>query len=128
MAVRGKGTHAFSNSPLEDHTERGIPMYAVIESGGKQYRVAPGETVAVEKLAGEVGAEVEFSKVLAVGTDAGELKAGPEVAGAKVKGTITEHGRGDKVIVFKFKRKKQYRRTQGHRQDFTAVKVSEILA
>ncbi len=103
-------------------------MYAVIESGGKQYRVAPGETVAVEKLAGDVGAEVEFEKVLAIGTDSGELVAGAQVAGAKVKGTIAAHGRGDKVIVFKFRRKKQYRRTQGHRQDFTAVKVSEILA
>lgn len=103
-------------------------MYAVIESGGKQYRVAPGETVAVEKLPGEVGAEVEFTKVLAVSKDAGELAAGAAVEGAKVKGTITAHGRGDKVIVFKFKRKKQYKRTQGHRQDFTEVKVSEILA
>ena len=103
-------------------------MYAVIESGGKQYRVAPGDTVALEKLAGEVGAEVEFTKVLAVATDAGQLVAGAELSGAKVKGTITGHGRGDKVVVFKFKRKKQYRRTQGHRQDFTKVTVSEILA
>jgi len=103
-------------------------MYAVIETGGKQYRVAPGDTVAVEKLAGEVGAEVEFTKVLALSTDAGELSAGAAVEGAKVKGTITSHGRGDKVIVFKFKRKKQYKRTQGHRQNYTEVKVSEILA
>jgi large subunit ribosomal protein L21 len=103
-------------------------MYAVIESGGKQYRVAPGDTVAVEKLPGEIGAEVEFTKVLALSRDAGELVAGAGLDGAKVKGTITAHGRGDKVIVFKFKRKKQYKRTQGHRQDYTQVKVSEILA
>jgi large subunit ribosomal protein L21 len=104
-------------------------MYAVIESGGKQYRVAPGGKIAVEKLPGEVGAEVEFTKVLAVSRDAGELLAGAAALdGAKVKGTITAHGRGDKVIVFKFKRKKQYKRTQGHRQAYTEVKVSEILA
>ena len=103
-------------------------MYAVIESGGKQYRVAPGDTVAVEKLPGDVGAEVEFTKVLAVARESGELATGATLEGAKVKGTITGHGRGDKVIVFKFKRKKQYKRTQGHRQDFTQVKVGEILA
>lgn len=103
-------------------------MYAVIETGGKQYRVAPGDKVAVEKLPGEIGAEVEFTKVLAVSKGAGELLAGAGLDGAKVKGTITAHGRGDKVIVFKFKRKKQYKRTQGHRQDYTEVQVSEILA
>ena len=103
-------------------------MYAVIESGGKQYRVAPGDTVAVEKLAGDVGAAVEFTKVLAVAKDDDGLITGPALEGAKVTGTIAAHGRGDKVVVFKFKRKKQYRRTQGHRQDFTEVKVSEILA
>ena len=103
-------------------------MYAVIESGGKQYRVAPGDTVAVEKLPGEIGAEIEFTKVLALSPDAGEFVAGAGLDGAKVKGTITAHGRGDKVIVFKFKRKKQYKRTQGHRQDYTQVKVGEILA
>ena len=103
-------------------------MYAVIESGGKQYRVSPGETVSLETLPGEVGAEVEFDKVLAVSSDSGEMVAGASASGARVKGTITAHGRGDKVIVFKFKRKKQYKRTQGHRQNYTEVKVSEILA
>jgi large subunit ribosomal protein L21 len=103
-------------------------MYAVIESGGKQYRVAPGGTIAVEKLPGEVGTEVEFTKVLAVSKGGGEMLAGAALEGARVKGTITAHGRGEKVIVFKFKRKKQYKRTQGHRQAYTEVKVSEILA
>ena len=98
-------------------------MHAVIETGGKQYRVAPGDSVQVEKLAGEVGAEVEFDKVVAVFNDSAEVVGG---AGAKVTGTITAHGRGDKVIVFKFKRKKQYKRTIGHRQSFTEVKVSGI--
>jgi large subunit ribosomal protein L21 len=101
-------------------------MYAVIETGGKQYRVAPGDVVRVETLPGEVGAEVELGRVLAVVNDSNELTAGSGVADARVKGTIAEHGRGDKVIVFKFKRKKQYKRTIGHRQNYTAVKVSEI--
>jgi large subunit ribosomal protein L21 len=99
-------------------------MYAVIETGGKQYRVAPGEAIEVETLKGEVGAEVEFSRVLAV-FDGENVKAG---AGVVVKGTIAEHGRGDKTLVFKFKRKKQYKRTIGHRQNYTRVNVSEIVA
>lgn len=103
-------------------------MYAVIETGGKQYRVAPGDVVRVETLAGEVGSEVEFGRVLAVVNDSNEVTAGAAVADARVKGTIAGHGRGDKVIVFKFKRKKQYKRTIGHRQNYTEVKVSEVLA
>lgn len=102
-------------------------MYAVIETGGKQYRVAPGDVVRVETLPGDVGAEVELGRVLAVMNDSNELTAGSAVGEARVKGTIAEHGRGDKVIVFKFKRKKQYKRTIGHRQNYTAVRVSEIL-
>ena len=102
-------------------------MYAVIENGGKQYRVTPGETVQLETLAGNVGAQVEFNRVLAV-VDDGQVKTGAAAAGTVVRGTITEHDREAKTIVFKFKRKKQYKRTIGHRQDFTRVKVSEILA
>ncbi|PYT14033.1 MAG: 50S ribosomal protein L21 [Acidobacteria bacterium] len=100
-------------------------MYAVIETGGKQYRVAPGESVEVETLPGEVGAEVEFDRVLAV-IDGQQVKAGPDAGGIRVKGKITAHGRGEKKIVFKFKRKKQYKRTIGHRQNFTRVQVNEI--
>jgi large subunit ribosomal protein L21 len=103
-------------------------MYAVIETGGKQYRVAPGDVVRVETIPGELGAEVELGRVLAVVNDSNEVTAGAGLAAARVKGTIAEHGRADKVIVFKFKRKKQYKRTIGHRQNYTAVKVSEILA
>ena len=103
-------------------------MYAVIETGGKQYRVAPGDVVRVETLPGEVGSEVELGRVLAVVNDSNEVTAGASVAEARVKGTIAGHGRGDKVIVFKFKRKKQYKRTIGHRQNYTEVKVSEVLA
>ena len=101
-------------------------MYAVIETGGKQYRVAPGEMIEVEKLAGEVGAQIEVGRVLAVFQDTDQVLAGAGAAGAKVTGTIAGHGRGDKVLVFKFKRKKQYRRTQGHRQDYTKIKVDDI--
>ena len=102
-------------------------MYAVIETGGKQYRVAPGETVDVETLAGEVGSEIELGRVLAV-VDGEEVKAGAAVGEARVKGTIVAHDRGDKTLVFKFKRKKQYKRTIGHRQNFTRVKVNDITA
>jgi large subunit ribosomal protein L21 len=102
-------------------------MYAVIETGGKQYRVSQGDTIRVEKLPGEEGSAVEFTKVLAVKTDDGML-VGEKVASAKVTGKIVGEGRGPKITVFKFKRKKQYKRTQGHRQDYTAVEVSEILA
>ena len=102
-------------------------MYAVIETGGKQYRVAPGDAVEVETLPGEVGSEIEFGRVLAV-IDGDQVRAGASLGGVRVKGTITEHGRGDKTIVFKFKRKKQYKRTIGHRQNFTRIQVNEIVA
>ena len=103
-------------------------MHAIIETGGKQYRVAPGEVIRVPKLTGDVGSEIEFSKVLAVFGDGGEVLAGGEAAGHKISGTITANGRGKKVLVFKFKRKKQYKRTIGHRQDFTEVRVGDIVA
>ena len=101
-------------------------MYAVIETGGKQYRATPGEFLEIESVPGEIGAEIEFSKVLAV-FDAESVIAGSAVGGALVQGTIIANGRGEKTIVFKFKRKKQYRRTQGHRQNFTRIQVSEIV-
>jgi large subunit ribosomal protein L21 len=103
-------------------------MYAVIETGGKQYRVAPGDLVRVETLPGDVGSEVELGRVVALMDDSGNLVAGKDAAGAKVKATIVGNGRGDKLTVFKFKRKKQYKRTIGHRQNFTELKVCEILA
>ncbi len=95
-------------------------MHAIIETGGKQYRVAPGDLLRVEKIAGDVGSEVELAAKAAF-NDNGEM-----VSGATVKGTIVGNGRGDKVTVFKFKRKKQYKKTIGHRQSFTEVKVGEI--
>ncbi|MCX6596339.1 MAG: 50S ribosomal protein L21 [Acidobacteria bacterium] len=102
-------------------------MYAVVENGGKQYRVQPGQVVRLEKLAGDPGTQVELGRVLAVEKD-GSLLTGSDVAGAKVTGTIELQDRGAKTLVFKFKRKKQYKRTIGHRQYFTAVKVSDIVA
>ena len=100
-------------------------MYAVIEASGKQFRVAPGDLVRLDTLSGEPGTEVDLGKVLMVSGDAG-IRTGADAAGVKVTGTITKHGRGVKIIVFKFKRKKQYKRTQGHRQNFTEVKVNAI--
>jgi large subunit ribosomal protein L21 len=97
-------------------------MHAIIETGGKQYRVAPGDVIRVEKLAGDVGSEIELPVKLAF-EDSGE-----PVPGTALKATIVGNGRGDKVLVFKFKRKKQYKKTIGHRQSFTEVKVGDIVA
>ncbi len=98
-------------------------MYAVIRTGGKQYRVAPGDVLKVEKLEHQDGA-VEFSDILAISGEAGSFE--PSLEGAKVTGTVLGQGRGDKILVFKFKRKKQYKRMQGHRQAFTEIKIGEI--
>src|SRR5258707_11337560 len=98
-----------------------FPMYAIVQSGGKQFRVAPGDVIRVPRIAGDVGSEVEFSRVLAVFKGEGEILAGADAGDSRIKGTITNHDRGKKVLVFKFKRKKQYKRTIGHRQDFTEV-------
>lgn len=105
-----------------------VSMYAVIETGGKQYRVTPGQSIKVDTLAGDVGSDVEFDRVLAISNEANELILGDALRSARVRATIAEHGRGDKVIVFKFKRKKQYKRTIGHRQNFTRVQVQEIVS
>lgn len=101
-------------------------MFAVIRSGGKQYRVAPGETVRVEKLGGKVGSKVAFDEVLAVHGDDKKLLSGASSAKAKVTGKIVAHGRGAKDLVLKYKRGGQYKITRGHRQAYTAVEVSEI--
>ncbi len=103
-------------------------MYAVIQTGGKQYKVQPGETVVVEKLAGESGDNVTFEEVLLVADDEQVAVGRPHVDGATVTGEIVEQGRGKKLIVYKFKRRKNYRRKNGHRQDFTAVKINDINA
>ena len=100
-------------------------MYAVIKSGGKQYRVTPGQTLRLEKLVGDKGSKVELSNVLMV-EDGGSVQTGTPLPNAKVEVTILETDRADKILVFKKKRKKQYRRTNGHRQSFTAVRIDKI--
>ena len=102
-------------------------MYAVIKSGGKQYRVASGEKVRVELLTADVGAAVSFDEVVLVGAGDGVKVGTPLVSGAKVKATVLAHGRGDKVKIFKLRRRKHYQKTQGHRQSYTEVQVDDIV-
>jgi large subunit ribosomal protein L21 len=99
-------------------------MYAVIRAGGKQYRVAPGDVIRVEKLATGTDGQVEFPEILAV--SGGEGQIGKPEAGARVVGQLVEEGRGAKILVFHYKRKKQYKKLRGHRQSYTAVRITEI--
>jgi large subunit ribosomal protein L21 len=99
-------------------------MYAVIRAGGKQYRVAPGDVIRVEKLATGTDGQVEFSEILAV--SGGEGQIGKPEAGARVVGELVEEGRGAKILVFHYKRKKQYKKLRGHRQSYAAVRITEI--
>ena len=101
-------------------------MYAVIESGGKQYRVSEGETLRVEKLAGPAGTKISFGPLL-FSDDGGNVSVGrPTVSGMTVEAEIVEQGLGKKIVIFKYKRRKSYRRKAGHRQPFTAVKITAI--
>jgi large subunit ribosomal protein L21 len=102
-------------------------MYAIIKTGGKQYRVQAGEQLRVEALAADVGAAVSFEEVLLVGTGDGVKVGAPFVDGAKVKATVVSHGRGDKVKIFKMRRRKHYQRTQGHRQSYTELRIDDIV-
>ena len=103
-------------------------MYAIIDVGGQQLRVSPEEVVRVPLMEAEVGSKVTFDSVFALRTD-GEVKIGtPTVKGAKVTAEVLSHGKADKVIVYKYKRRKFYRRKRGHRQPFTEVKISKIAA
>ena len=99
-------------------------MYAVIRAGGKQYRVAPGDVIRVEKLATGTDGQVDFADVLAVSGGAGQI--GKPEAGARVVGEVVEEGRSPKILVFHYKRKKQYKKLRGHRQSYTAVRITEI--
>jgi large subunit ribosomal protein L21 len=102
-------------------------MYAVIATGGKQYRVEAGKVLRIEKLTAEPGATVEFDQVLLVGQGA-EVKVGsPHIAGGKVRAVVERHGKGDKVTIVKFRRRKHYLRQGTHRQPYTEVKVTDIL-
>jgi large subunit ribosomal protein L21 len=102
-------------------------MYAIIRTGGKQYKVAPGEKLRVEQLPAEVGSEIVLDQVLMVGDGDSVRLGAPVVAGATVKATVVAHGRGEKLTIFKMKRRKNYRRHQGHRQGFTELKIEGIV-
>jgi len=102
-------------------------MYAVIRTGGKQYRVAPRDVIEVERLPAEAGAAVELSEVLALNDEKSTVIGTPLVNGARVAATVLEHTKGDKVIIFKKRRRKNYRRRTGHRQGYTMLRIDEIL-
>jgi len=101
-------------------------MYAVVKTGGKQYRITPGEKLKVEQIVADVGAEVVLDQVLMVG-DGDSVRLGqPTLAGATVKATVVSHGRGEKVTIFKMRRRKHYQKHQGHRQNYTELKIDSI--
>ena len=100
--------------------------YAIIRTGGKQFRVEPGKSYKIPSLVGEAGGKIEFNDVL-LGSDGQNVKTGvPALSGAKVTGEIVKHGLGDKIVVFKFKRRKNYSKKQGHRQGYTEVRINDI--
>jgi large subunit ribosomal protein L21 len=103
-------------------------MYAVIKTGGKQYKVAKNDVIVIEKLTAEAGASVEFTDVLVVGGEGGTRIGAPTVDGARVTGTVLSQQRGEKVIIFKKRRRKNSRRKNGHRQSQTVVRISDIVA
>jgi len=101
-------------------------MYAIIRTGGKQFRAEPGQTIRIPALAAEVGQTVTFDEVLLAEAD-GEVRVGrPTLEGAAVEGEVVSHGKGEKIIVFKWKRRKNYRRKKGHRQKYTEVRIGQI--
>jgi large subunit ribosomal protein L21 len=102
-------------------------MYAVIKTGGKQYKVSPGEKLKVEQLPADVGAEIVLDQVLMVGEGESVRLGRPMVAGATVKATVVSHGRDDKVTIFKMRRRKHYQKHQGHRQNYTELKIDSIV-
>lgn len=102
-------------------------MYAVVKTGGKQYKVAPGEKLKVETLPADVGAEVILDQVLMVGEGEAVRVGQPIVAGAAVKATVVAHGRGEKVRIFKMRRRKHYQKHQGHRQNYTELQIDAIV-
>ena len=103
-------------------------MYAVIKTGGKQYRVAAGEKIKVEQLPADVGAEITLDQVLMLGEGESVKIGTPTIAGASVKAKVVAHGRGPKIKIFKMRRRKHYQKHQGHRQNFTEIEISGIVA
>ena len=102
-------------------------MYAVVKTGGKQYKVAPGEKLKIEQIPADVGAEVVLDQVLMVGEGETVRLGQPNVAGATVKATVVAHGRGEKIRIFKMRRRKHYQKHQGHRQNYTELRIDSIL-
>jgi large subunit ribosomal protein L21 len=126
-----KSTRPMQHNSLEEsgqralaHASRFQAMYAVIRTGGKQYLVSPGEQLKIETTAHKDG-KLEFSDIVAVSAEEGKFES--DLTGAKVLASVVNEGRGDKILVFKLKRKKQYKKMQGHRQNFVEVKINEIL-
>jgi large subunit ribosomal protein L21 len=103
-------------------------MYAVVKTGGKQYKVAAGEKLRIEQIAGDVGSEVVLDQVLMLADGDAVTLGTPLVSGASVKATVLAHGRGDKVRIFKLRRRKHYQKRQGHRQNYTEIKIEAISA
>ena len=101
-------------------------MYAVISAGGKQYRVAPGDRVRIDTIDAEIGAEIELTGLLAATDADGRMLTGSDLGSAKVLATVSGHDRGEKILVFKMKRKKQYRRLKGHRQNYTELTIGDV--
>ena len=102
-------------------------MYAVVKTGGKQYKVAPGEKLKVEQIPADVGAEVILDQVLMVGEGETVRLGQPNVAGATIKATVVAHGRGEKIRIFKMRRRKHYQKHQGHRQNYTELQIDAIV-
>ena len=103
-------------------------MYAVIKTGGKQYKVAVGETLKVERLSADIGQDITLGEVLAVGSGADLITGSPMISGASVLASVVSHGRHDKVRIFKMQKRKHYQRRQGHRQSFTEIRISAVNA
>ena len=103
-------------------------MHAIIETGGKQFRVTSGDVIRIPKIDAEVGTEIEFTGIKAYFNDSNEMLAGENAGHIRVNATVEQQDRAKKILVFKFKRKKQYKRTQGHRQDYTAVRIRDIVS
>ena len=127
MALTYPGEISYNSKSLR-FTNGTFVMYAVIKTGGKQYRVASGEQVRVESLPADVGAAISFDQVLMVGEGDQVSVGAPLVSGAKVQATVLSHGRADKVKIFKLRRRKHYQKSQGHRQSYTEVRIDDIVA
>jgi len=126
--ARIKGSAHLLRGGMLAKVERKADMYAVIKTGGKQYKVAAGEKIKIEQIAAEVGQEITIDQVLAVGAGS-DLKVGtPLVTGASVVATVVAHGRHDKVRIFKMRRRKHYQKRQGHRQNYTEIQIGAVNA